>query len=317
MQCMVTCEEGLACRTSPFQHQSSSAGLSHILASEGPSTISTTNATTEAAADAAERAPGLADEPPDCSPQQQLWTPVWSPGVERHSSSFHRQPHSSSPMVLQDPRYGLSAEWMLFKVNTQKEMGRIAFTIGTEHDRYDVDAGGIRAITHGSRPVDPTEGAEAFKQAFVKEYGENGPHWLTTGWQEATARAHGQYKFLFVYLHSRYHQVLLLNTFIERHMALANFSKSGTLLPGGHSWNEASYSRDSDIFLIARFLWLTVARFIAQDTEVFCQQTLCNNELAQYLNSTFVCWGGDLRYPDAYKLSNRCVSSPKRETQHL
>ena len=67
--------------------------------------------------------------------------------------------------------------------------------------------GGIRAITQGSRPLDPTEAAEAFKQAFAKDYGENSPQWLTVGWQEATARAHAQYKFLVVYLHSRYHQV--------------------------------------------------------------------------------------------------------------
>ena len=53
----------------------------------------------------------------------------------------------------------------------------------------------------------PVEAAEAFKQSFVKEFGENGPQWITVGWQEATARAHGQYKFLFVYLHSHYHQV--------------------------------------------------------------------------------------------------------------
>ena len=55
--------------------------------------------------------------------------------------------------------------------------------------------------------MDPAEAAEAFKQSFVKEFGENGPQWITVGWQEATARAHGQYKFLFVYLHSHYHQV--------------------------------------------------------------------------------------------------------------
>ena len=55
--------------------------------------------------------------------------------------------------------------------------------------------------------MDPVEAAEAFKQSFVKEFGENGPQWVTVGWQEATVRAHGQYKFLFVYLHSHYHQV--------------------------------------------------------------------------------------------------------------
>ena len=67
--------------------------------------------------------------------------------------------------------------------------------------------GGIRAITQGSRSADPVEAAETFKQSFVKDYGEDGPQWVTVGWQAATARAHGQYKFLFVYLHSQYHQV--------------------------------------------------------------------------------------------------------------
>ena len=45
-----------------------------------------------------------------------------------------------------------------------------------------------------------------------------------------------------------------------------------------------------------------------QDAEAFCRRTLCNSDLAHYLNSTFVCWGGDVRYPDAYKLSNRCAA---------
>ncbi|EIE19724.1 UBX-domain-containing protein [Coccomyxa subellipsoidea C-169] len=40
------------------------------------------------------------------------------------------------------------------------------------------------------------------------------------------------------------------------------------------------------------------------DTEKFCRETLCNPELVEYVNSTFVCWGGDISYPDAYRLSN-------------
>ena len=46
-----------------------------------------------------------------------------------------------------------------------------------------------------------------------------------------------------------------------------------------------------------------------QDAEAFCQQTLCNSQLSAYINSTFVCWGGDIRHPDAYRLSNRYVLS--------
>lgn len=48
---------------------------------------------------------------------------------------------------------------------------------------------------------------------------------------------------------------------------------------------------------------------LLQDAENFCRQTLCNSDLAHYINHTFVSWGGDVRYPDAYKLSNRCASS--------
>ena len=47
----------------------------------------------------------------------------------------------------------------------------------------------------------------------------------------------------------------------------------------------------------------------AQDAEAFCRQTLCNSQLVDYLNSTFVCWGGDIRHPDAYRLSNRYALS--------
>ena len=44
---------------------------------------------------------------------------------------------------------------------------------------------------------------------------------------------------------------------------------------------------------------------IVQDTGAFCRQTLCNSDLAHYINQKFVSWGGDVRYPDAYRLSNR------------
>ena len=49
-----------------------------------------------------------------------------------------------------------------------------------------------------------------------------------------------------------------------------------------------------------------------QDAEAFGRQTLCNGQLSDYLNRTFVCWGGDIRHPDAYRLSIRYALSESR-----
>ena len=59
----------------------------------------------------------------------------------------------------------------------------------------------------------------------------------------------------------------------------------------------------------AASVWALAMSAAVQDAEAFCRQTLCNTQLAAYLNSTFVCWGGDIRQPDAYRLSNRHVLS--------
>lgn len=40
-----------------------------------------------------------------------------------------------------------------------------------------------------------------------------------------------------------------------------------------------------------------------QDTDAFCRGTLCAPEVADYCNATFLCWGGDLRHSDAFRLS--------------
>jgi len=39
----------------------------------------------------------------------------------------------------------------------------------------------------------------------------------------------------------------------------------------------------------------------AQDTARFCVDTLCEPELVAFLNSHFVCWGGDVRSSDAFR----------------
>ncbi len=40
-----------------------------------------------------------------------------------------------------------------------------------------------------------------------------------------------------------------------------------------------------------------------QDTDQFCQQTLCDPDFVQYVNSTFLCWGGDIRKSDPFTVS--------------
>ena len=37
-----------------------------------------------------------------------------------------------------------------------------------------------------------------------------------------------------------------------------------------------------------------------QDTDQFCRQTLCDADFLQYVNSTFLCWGGDIRKSDPF-----------------
>ena len=41
---------------------------------------------------------------------------------------------------------------------------------------------------------------------------------------------------------------------------------------------------------------------MAQDTARFCTDTLCEPELVAFLNAQFVCWGGDVRSTDAFRV---------------
>jgi hypothetical protein len=61
----------------------------------------------------------------------------------------------------------------------------------------------------GTQDVTPQQAAADFRASFSAAYGPERPAWQECGWQDAAARAHAQYKFLFVYLHSRHHQVLI------------------------------------------------------------------------------------------------------------
>jgi len=40
-------------------------------------------------------------------------------------------------------------------------------------------------------------------------------------------------------------------------------------------------------------------------TEQFCRETLCSTALVAYTRENLVCWGGDIRQPDAFSLSSR------------
>mmetsp|Transcript_12237 Transcript_12237/g.31309 ORF Transcript_12237/g.31309 Transcript_12237/m.31309 type:complete len:471 (+) Transcript_12237:188-1600(+) len=61
------------------------------------------------------------------------------------------------------------------------------------------------AVTRSGEIVEPTAAAAAFVAKFREVYGEAAPDWQECSWQEAAARAHRQFKFLFVYIHSPQH----------------------------------------------------------------------------------------------------------------
>lgn len=45
---------------------------------------------------------------------------------------------------------------------------------------------------------------------------------------------------------------------------------------------------------------------MAQDTARFCTEALCEPELVAFLNAHFVCWGGDVRSTDAFRVRWTC-----------
>lgn len=45
------------------------------------------------------------------------------------------------------------------------------------------------------------------------------------------------------------------------------------------------------------------------DTDDFCRETLCNQEVAAYIDATFVAWAGSIHHSDAFRLSNSLGAS--------
>lgn len=48
---------------------------------------------------------------------------------------------------------------------------------------------------------------------------------------------------------------------------------------------------------------------VLQDTETFCRDTLCSPGLVEYVNQTFLCWGGDIQRSDAFRWGPAGVGS--------
>lgn len=51
------------------------------------------------------------------------------------------------------------------------------------------------------------------------------------------------------------------------------------------------------------FLFVYLHSHRHQDSEKFCRDTLCSPAFVDYVNSTFVSWGGDVRNPEAHRLA--------------
>lgn len=74
--------------------------------------------------------------------------------------------------------------------------------------------------------MDPIRQAREFRQEFENAHGSNYPDFVENGWKEASAQAHQDCKFLWVYIHAAEHEVRI--SFDK--MMIANFDTKGHLL---------------------------------------------------------------------------------------
>ncbi|GAB4818640.1 hypothetical protein N2152v2_005686 [Parachlorella kessleri] len=65
-------------------------------------------------------------------------------------------------------------------------------------------------------------------------------------------------------------------------------------------WQEATNRATAE----GKFLLVYLHAWQHQDTEAFCRGTLSDPQLVEYIHSTLLCWGGDLRHSDAFRLSS-------------
>lgn len=178
-------------------------------------------------------------------------------------------------------------------------------------------------IAASSHEVDAQLAAETFVRRFGEQYGaERGPRFVDCGWQEAAVRAHQQYKFLFVYIHSPNHQVRGGGPG-RRQPGLGSRGVRG---PASLCWASPSQGGVDAQRCAARGCHgalrgrlhcavllndpppacpLLSSSPSRQDTDSFCRSTLCNPDVADLINRLFVAWGGDVRYSDAYRVRSQ------------
>lgn len=54
-----------------------------------------------------------------------------------------------------------------------------------------------------------------------------------------------------------------------------------------------------------KFVFVYLHSHEHQDTDSFCSEVLCSPDVVSYVNENFVSWGGDVRFSDAFHISNR------------
>lgn len=67
------------------------------------------------------------------------------------------------------------------------------------------------------------------------------------------------------------------------------------------SWQDAAVQAHRQY----KFLFVYLHSPEHEDTDEFCRQTLCDPDFVQYVNSTFLCWGGDIRKSDPFTFSSQ------------
>eukprot|EP00878_Enallax_costatus_P020517 GHUV01021694.1.p1 GENE.GHUV01021694.1~~GHUV01021694.1.p1 ORF type:complete len:366 (+),score=105.27 GHUV01021694.1:665-1762(+) len=67
------------------------------------------------------------------------------------------------------------------------------------------------------------------------------------------------------------------------------------------SWREAATLAHRQF----RFLFVYLHSPEHEDTDSYVSNVLCSSQVVDYVNQQFLCWGGDVRKPDAFNLSGR------------
>lgn len=67
------------------------------------------------------------------------------------------------------------------------------------------------------------------------------------------------------------------------------------------SWRQAAAAAHQQF----KFLFVYLHSPEHDDTDSYVREVLCSPSVVSYVNEHFVCWGGDIRRPDAFNLSTR------------